>query len=209
VTPKEIYPIVGMSPGNSYFRQEVVTFLINRVVSEFGKTGVLIPDIPAIATYQALGYDLNRARRDKAIPKGNSLRNKVKEAIKQGGLMESQVHVFDWREEIESNACYQEKLFMIKTLCRDNKQFGEAVRTATKEVLVTSKKQIKDLEEAITVAAHYILSEFAFLEFLPEYLHVEKVVYIYHKPWPVYEDYITGKFDGVQREYLNFLIIKR
>ena len=49
-------PIIGMSPGNSYFKDEVVKELLKKVVEQYGKAVVMIADIPAISTYVALGY---------------------------------------------------------------------------------------------------------------------------------------------------------
>ncbi len=210
MSPQEIsYPIIGMSPGNSYFKKETVVFLLEKVTKDFGRASVLIPDIPAITTYVALGYSESRARKDKAIPKGNALRNKVSAAMQENALDDDLVRIFDWASEIEPNILYQEKLASIKKLYSENNSFQEAIRSATEEVLLSSKKHIDNLEKAVSIATHYILSEFACLEFLPKYLGVEKVVYIYHKSWLVYEDYIAGKFDGVPKNHLAFLIIKK
>ena len=69
-----------MSPGNSFFGEENITKLLQLAVKNFGHAVVMIPDIPAIHTYVALGYSPSRARRDKAIPQGNLLRNRVRRA---------------------------------------------------------------------------------------------------------------------------------
>jgi cyclo(L-tyrosyl-L-tyrosyl) synthase len=203
------YPVIGMSPGNSYFQDETVVFLLKEVVNQFGKTGVLIPDVPAIATYRALGYSENRARRDKAIPKGNALRNKVKRAMQELGYNDDQVRVFDWNQDIASQELYAEKLKKIEVLYENNSQFRQAIRLATKEVLVTSDQEPAELEAAVDIAVHYILSEFACLELLSEHLQVEKVVYIYHKRWPAFEKYIAGDFDQIPKSHLGFLQIKK
>ena len=105
----DIYPIIGMSPGNSYFKDEVVTELLKKVVEKYGNTGILIADIPAISTYIALGYPENRARRDKALPQGNNLRNKVQRSMLELGYSADQVKIFDWESEVENNPRYQEK----------------------------------------------------------------------------------------------------
>lgn len=208
-TNSNTYPVIGMSPGNSYFQDEIVIFLLKEVVNQFGKTGVLIPDVPAIATYRALGYSENRARRDKAIPKGNALRNKVSRAMQELGYDDSQVKVFDWTQDIASQELYAKKLKKIEALYDSNSQFRQAIRSATQEVLMTSDQKAVELKVAIDTAVHYILSEFACLEFLSEHLQVPKVTYIYHKRWTVFEDYIAGNFDEIPKPYLGFLQIKK
>lgn len=197
-----------MSPGNSYFKDEIVERLLRKVVDEFGKTAVLVADIPAISTYVALGYPENRARRDKALPQGNGLRNKVTKAMSVLGLSAEQVKVINWSAEIENNLDYKEKLDKVRRLFDSNSLFHEAANNATKEVLEYSGKLNSDTDSAVKIAVHYLLSELAFLEFAPKYLGVSRVTYIYHKDWPVYSSYIKGEFDGVTRPHLNFSIIK-
>ncbi len=196
-----------MSPGNSYFKEEVVKQLLQQVVEKYGKTSVLIPDIPAVSTYIALGYPENRARRDKALPQGNALRNKVFRATIGHKYSSEVVKVISWAEDIENNSEYKEKYKKIRNLYDSNEAFREAAHAATKEVL-DGGKSIVDMEKAIKIAVHYLLSEFAFMEFAPSYLGAEKVMYIYHRNWPVYERYIAGEFDGASRGYLGFEIVR-
>src|SRR3989338_3558291 len=106
---KETYPIIGMSPGNSYFKDEEVKYLLQVIVERFGHVAVLIADVPAISTYMAFGYPENRARRDKAIPQGNALKNRVRKVMKELRYSEQVVKIFDWQEEVENNPLYKEK----------------------------------------------------------------------------------------------------
>jgi tRNA-dependent cyclodipeptide synthase len=47
--------IIGMSPGNSYFKNFEVRFLLQESIERFGRCAVMVADVPAIATYMALG----------------------------------------------------------------------------------------------------------------------------------------------------------
>lgn len=202
-----IYPIIGMSPGNSYFKDGVVKELLEKVVEKYGKAAILIADIPAISTYVALGYPENRARRDKALPQGNNLRNRTLRAMQELGYSTDQVKIFDWEEEIEPNESYQQKYKGVRDLYEINTEFKIAANAATSDALEYSDKEISDLNAAIKTAVHYLLSEFAFLEFAPQFLNASKVVYIYHRNWPVYEDYISGAFDTNPKDHLGFEIV--
>lgn len=205
---QKIYPIVGMSIGNSYFKDKTVNRLLKTVVEKFGRAVVLIPDVPAISTYIALGYPENRARRDKAIPKGNALRNLVAKSVQKLGYSNNIVKIIDWQSEVENNPTYQEEYNKIRNLYDSNPEFQKAVNSATREVLHNAQKEIKDIEDAVKIAVHYLLAELAFHEFAPLLLNADKVVGIYHKNWQVYEDYIAGKFNGVVKNNLGFLIIE-
>ncbi|MCH7902871.1 tRNA-dependent cyclodipeptide synthase [archaeon] len=178
------------------------------IVERFGRVSVFIADVPAISTYIAFGYPENRARRDKAIPQGNALKNRVLKAMTELGYSDNVVRIIDWKKEIEDNATYKQEYSQVSALYNDNKKFHDTANSTTRGVLGGSKRKIKDIEKATTIAVRYLLSEFAFMEFLPGYLGVEKVIYVYHKNWKVYEDYIAGKFDGVPRPHLDFLLIE-
>lgn len=204
-----IYPIIGMSPGNSYFKDEIVRYLLKTIIDQFGHAGVLIPDIPAISTYIALGYSENRARRDKAMPKGNALKNRVLRVMEILGYASDTVRIFDWKNEIADNVEYKRHYEKILDLYKNNTEFFRSVNSATQEVLRGQKKALLDIKKSTDIAAHYLLSEIAFLEFAPSYLDSGKVVYVYHKNWKVYEDYIAGKFDGIVKSHLEFLIIRK
>ena len=205
---EKTYPIIGMSPGNSYFKDEEVQYLLKTVVEQFGRVGIFIADVPAISTYVAFGYPENRARRDKAVPQGNALKNRVLKAMAKLGYAEDVVRIFDWEKEIEENEVYQQRYSQISDLYLNNQKFHESADATTRGVLEGSKREIKDIEKATSIAVHYLLSELAFLEFAPEYLEVEKVVYVYHKNWAVYENYIAGGYDNRARNHLDFLLIE-
>ncbi len=201
-------PIIGMSPGNGYFKDDEVRYLLNSVVEKYGKTVVLIADIPAISTYIALGYPENRARRDKALPQGNNLRNRTRRIADELGYSEELVRIIDWETEIETNTEYVEVYKKVQDLYNSNSDFEKAADETTKNVLEFSEKKITDIDTAVKTAVHYLLSEIAFLEFAPKFLNTSKVSYVYHRNWPVYENYISGKFDGNPKPYMDFILLE-
>jgi len=201
-----IYPVIGMSPGNSYFKDAEVEHLLRETVQRYGQTAILIADIPAIATYLAYGYPENRAR-NKAIPKGNNLKNRSRRIAEQLGIS-NKVRIIDWANEVENSDSYKEIYNRIRSLYDSNQDFKKAVNNTTKEVLEGGEKDIADLEAATDVAVHYLLSELAFLEFSPKLLESEQVVYVYHRNWPVYERYVSGLYDGQAKSYLDFLLLE-
>ncbi len=203
-----IYYVIGMSPGNSYFKDEEVLYLLKTTVERFGRVAILIADIPAISTYVAFGYPENRARRDKAIPRGNALKNRVRKAMEKLGYSSDMVNIVDWESQVENNSAYLGSYKKVQALYDSNLAFQEEANATTRRVLEGSQNKIGDINKATRIAVHYLLSEFAFLEFAPWFFGVEKVVYIYHKNWLVYEDYIAGKFDHLIRPHLDFLLLE-
>lgn len=198
------YPIIGMSPGNSYFKDDKVRFLLRETVKRFGRTAVFVADIPAVANYRALGYPENRAR-SKAILKGNNLKNRSRRIAEELGIADK-VAIVDWENNVQNDQKYRSCYDAIDKLYRSNRAFAASVDRTTREFL--DGNDIPYIDAAVATASHYLLSELAFLEYAPTFFGVEEVVYVYHKNWPVYEEYITGAYDGKKRGHLKFLILE-
>lgn len=206
---QDTHPVIGMSPGNSYFKEDKIEFLLNSLLEKYAEVTVMIADIPAISTYVALGYPKNRARTDKAIRNSNQLKNRVHRVLERTNIDESRVHILDWETSVESNDLYQEKYSVVEDLYKSKESFHNACNNTTRLVLEYSRKKIEDIDSAVSIAVHYLLSEFAFLEFAPEFLNQEHITYVYHNNWPVYEDYISGVYDGIDRRtYLGFRLLE-
>jgi polar amino acid transport system substrate-binding protein len=197
--------IIGMSPGNSYFKDYEVRFLLQEAVNRFGQCAVMVADIPAISTYIAFGYTPNRAR-NKAVPKGNNLKNRTRRIAEELGYSPEQVVITDWADEVENNPGFREHYRAIEEKYKTLPVFAEAVRSTTQAVL-DNRAQTYSPQE-IEGATHYLLSEIAFMEFAPQFFNQDRVCYLYHRNWKVYEDYINGKFDGRPRDYLDFLLLE-
>lgn len=197
-----------MSPGNSYFKDDEIKYLLKTAIDRYGRVAVMIADIPAISTYIALGYPENRARRDKALPQGNLLKNRTERAIVQLGYSADQVRIIDWENEVEPNEEYKESYSSIRNLYDTNEAFQVNADETTKGVITGSKREIPDVVKATKIAVHYLLSEFAFLDFASKFLNTEKVTYLYHKNWTVYENYVAGKYDGKSKDNIDFLLIE-
>jgi tRNA-dependent cyclodipeptide synthase len=199
--------IIGMSPGNSYFKDYEIRFLLQEAIERFGRCAIMVADVPAIATYIALGYSPNKAR-NKAIPKGNNLKNRTRRLAEEMGYSADQVRIIDWAEDVETNAAYQQHYQSILDKFQKLPDFAAAVRETSRIVLASSGKVEGDLGAAIENAIHYLLSEIAFLEYAPQFLDSSRVCYLYHRNWGVYEDYIKGRFDGVAKSNLDFLLLE-
>lgn len=203
------YIVIGMSPGNGYFKQEVIDNLLSFTLDNYKKVDVFIPDIPAISTYIALGYSENLAKNKKAIPQGNNFKNRIKNSIKRLNLDSDRLKVFDWdKENIESNIFYKNSFDYIFNLYKSNYDFHNDINKETEKVLQTNKFKKKEIaKEDVEIGAHYILSEFAFIDFLHHAYEIDIINYGYHREWAVWEDFILGKYDSIIREKYKFILL--
>jgi tRNA-dependent cyclodipeptide synthase len=203
--------VIGISPGNGYFKEEVLKKLLLFSLIEYKNILIFIPDIPAISTYVALGYPENIARRDKAIRQGNAFRNKINKIISEDNLPIDRIFIFDWKKEnIENLDVYRESFLSITNLYEQNSQFNKDIKSATRSVLEDNPFKKKEIEENdVEIGTHYILSEFAFMVFLAKsFKEYSNFIYGYHNQWPVWEDFIAEKYcDDVDKNKLKFLIL--
>lgn len=205
---KNDFFVIGMSPGNSYFKQEVIDQILTKALGEYKNIGIFIPDVPAISTYIALGYPENIARREKAMRQGNVFRNRIKNSIQTQGLDANRIRVFDWKEEkIETHPDYIIQYNYVNNLYSNNRNFSDDVKEITSKVLQENPFKKKELsDQDIEIATHYFLSELAFMLFLPNYVGFEKCIYVYHKSWPVFERFINGDYDQKKKDNMGFLL---
>lgn len=199
--------IIGMSPGNSYFKEETIKKLLNYSLLNYKNIEIFIPDIPAISTYVALGYT-EKIARSKAVLQGNSFRNRINRAIDKDGFNQSSITIFDWKKEnLENNSNYQKEYSYLKELYSTNKDFEKDINEATKQVLISSPFKKKEITLAdVVVGTHYIISEFAFMMSLPQINDAyDSFIYGYHKSWPVWEKFIAGDYDGKPKSNLLFI----
>jgi len=202
--------ITGMSPGNGYFKQEVIDKLLVYCTENYSKVEICIPDIPAISTYMALGYSENKARTKAIRLQGNNYRNRINNVLVDRNLSQDNIKIWNWdKDGIEKNSIYAESFEYIKDLYESNFDFRKDINMATEEVLVNNQFKKKELsEDDIVMGTHYILSEFAFITFISktikEYNHF---IFGYHRPWPVWEKFIAGEYDGKRKDNLEFLLL--
>ncbi len=197
--------IVGMSPGNSYFKREVIDDLLNYCVDQFSQVRIMIADKPTEHTYKARGYSSTKAER-KARLNGNTLQNHSQRSIDE--ILGRDIRLVEWKDEINPHESYQKELRRIETLYERNDYFRDEVRETTRTVLEGKLKQGVEIESAIDEGVHYLLKELAFISASPEMFRVERVAYVYHDQWEVYENFVDGKFDGQKRTDLGFVVIK-
>lgn len=197
--------IVGMSPGNSYFKKDQIDDLLKFCAIKFSQVRIMIADKPAEHTYRAIGYSDQKARR-KARLNGNTLQNHSQSSI--DGILEGDVKLVEWENKIDLNESYQEELGRVETLYKENDEFRKEVRETTRKVLERMLKPGVEIESAIDEGVHYLLKELAFLSASPKIFGIERVAYVYHDRWEVYEHFVDGKFDGQKRLSLGFVIAK-
>ena len=198
-------PIIGMSPWNSYFKDKEVAYLLREALRRYGKAVAMVADVPAVNTYLAMWYTPTKAAR-KARLQWNALKNRTKRVIEEMGIDSSEIIIIDWVNEVETSKGYTDALTAIKDLYDQNKDFKKAVYSTSQEVLQWNNWEVT--KGNVELATEYLLAELAFIYISPILLSVEEVSYVYHKPRPVYEQWIAWKYDNTPKKNLNFTLLE-
>lgn len=189
--------LLGMSPGNSYFKQSTISELIDFSVDIFSKIYIVVPDKPYEHTYRALGYT-NLASQNHAQKQARRLKKLIDTSIEKVQLKtEVPIHVFDWHTEIELCSHYQEKEQHIYLLYKANKEFYHDVHEEVKRVIESypHRKQLSITESILEEGAHYMLKEIAFCIACPEIVQSQDIAIVYHKEWLLWKKFSSGYYN--------------
>ena len=80
----ETYPIIGMSPGNSYFKDAEVENLLRETVGKYGRVAIFVADVPAIPTVFFGAH--NRLDKPGSVRSGLAARNAAAISLR-GGIL--------------------------------------------------------------------------------------------------------------------------
>ncbi len=204
---KEELGLIWMSAGNPYFTEQIISHLINFALQKFSKVIIMAPDEPAEHTFLALGYSEKEAKK-KARLNANLLQNRARRVVETlPQRTKERLKIVEWIEEIMPLEAYHEAYDQIFFLYENNPPFQQDAKETTKKVLLSKSKGGSLGEEAINEGVKYLLKELAFVVASPRIYKVKNVTYIYHKEWPIYRKFIEGKYDGVPKRSLSFLLV--
>lgn len=200
--------LLGISPGNTYYKQSIISELIDVATTIFSKIYIVIPDKPHEHTYKAIGYADAEAQR-RARKASHPLKKSV-DTAKENVTLKTDIplHCFDWQTEIEASPCYQDKLDYIYTLYHGNKEFHDDIHNEVKHVIINypHKKQETITESMLMEGAQYMLKEFAFFSALPDMVQTDTIALVYHREWPLWEKFSNG-FYGQEILKIGLIII--
>ncbi len=217
--------VLPMCLNNGYYNRGNIAKLMIAASAISERVFVFFTDGPAIHNYLAYGKDETFARRE-SRKQFNRLRNCCEEALRTipGEAKKFDFDSLRW-EKIYQWTYWQEQRDYLAELLTESEEFNRDVRDTTKSVL--SKRlgiegKVDNLESRIDIAVMYTIEELAFLLAASRRIgEVEEnepalgqvtdeqapFCYVYYEHWPVMERLIDGRYDGVSRETIGYLIM--
>ena len=183
--------VLGVSPGNSYFRVPLLAGLLNWLCGEFARVDVVVPDAALAHTYTALGYPADRAA-GKVRSEVNVLRNRIVRAWRErGGPRPADgLHMMS---DLVQRPAYQECLGRCETALRTDAELSRVCRQVSREVLLTRRPGTEFGVEQVDEGARYLIAELPFFVGAPEIFEVPTSLCFYHRQFPLAELIYSGK----------------
>jgi tRNA-dependent cyclodipeptide synthase len=199
--------ILFISPENSYYSEENIHKQLECCLNSFSQVYVMIPEGPLVHNYLAMGYEKIDAER-KARLKCNNLKNKARRGIDL--LVENNINkpnVIDWKQEREGNDYYKKELDLFSNLYKTDGTFQDDVNNMASIVLGKKANMPALTNNSIEEASKYVIEELAFMHSAPMMLNVKELTYVYHKEWPIFENYVNGKYLKKEEQKIGLVVI--
>jgi cyclo(L-tyrosyl-L-tyrosyl) synthase len=205
------HALIGISPFNSYFSEEVLTELFSWALKIFKDVNIFIPNEISSYTFEALGYDKNKALK-KTRTQDRYLKNKAVSALMANGINEHEtVKRIVFLGDVLSNEKYISFYNIYKNLYENDKNFREGCLLTSKWVL-EGKCDLESIDEkALGIAVKYFLAELPLFLNSPEILNLESSLFIY-KDTPefvsrIYNDSLFSDLPSVSQGYMAINLI--
>ncbi|HIF0302627.1 TPA: tRNA-dependent cyclodipeptide synthase [Legionella pneumophila] len=209
---KKEHVLLGISPFNSYFSEEMIGDWIQWAQATFSSFHVFIPDTLPVYTFLALGYDEFKAKK-KAKKQASYLKNKVARALVQCQLddIDANKLIIDM-DYLENNEAYIELKKKCYALYNENPEFQKECDQCTGWVL--NGHAVKDLHLANeNIAVQYILNEMPLFMDTPSILNTASSLFSYHQTPQfinyLYNDHRKNKFVALNQGYIELSVHTR
>ncbi|MFE4974806.1 tRNA-dependent cyclodipeptide synthase [Kitasatospora sp. NPDC056651] len=188
---KRQHVVCGISPGNGYFRVELMTELLGWLCSEFDQVDVVIPDSALEHTYSALGYDPKRAAK-KTRGEINVLYNRVARAWQNAGGPRA-VDGLHRMSDLASGTVYREKLTECEHALHEDALLRQTCAEMSREVLAARGHDGPLTTDQIERATRYLTAELPFFLASSDIFGAPSSLNFYHRPLPLAELVFSGK----------------
>lgn len=191
VCERREHVVLGVSPGNSFFRVPLLTDLIHWLSREFARVDIVVPNVELATTFISLGYPPDRAA-GKALAEINAVRNRVVRAWQAlGGPRASDgLHLMS---ELVDRSRYRTARAACEKALSEDETLRATCREASRTVLMTRLPDSEPTDEAVERAMRYLLAELPFFIASADIFGVPSSLCFYHRPLPLAELVFSGR----------------
>lgn len=191
----------GVSLYNSYFTEDRITRLLQKVDSSNTKIYLVIVDLPVAHNLRAIGKDDSYTKK-KVRQHGNNMTNRCKRAVQASGVA---AVIMNW-DTVASSDDYKLGVERFRELYEVDTKFRLEARKVTSDVLF-NKLQVVATEQQINVAVSFVLEELAFFWQGDKILGEDSLVNAYHSEMKILSDLIAGVYNIEFRPGISHRVI--
>jgi cyclo(L-tyrosyl-L-tyrosyl) synthase len=182
--------VLGVSPGNSYFRVPLLSDLLGWLCGDFAQVDVIIPDSALLHAYAALGYTPERAA-GKARGELNAVRNRVVRAWRtHGGPRPGDgLHMMS---DLVGRPAYRAALAGCEAALAEDGELRAVCRTVSRDVLLSQRPGIEPAPEQVEKGMRYLIAELPFFVASADIFTVPSSLCFYHRPLPLADLIFSG-----------------
>jgi cyclo(L-tyrosyl-L-tyrosyl) synthase len=200
--------VIGVSPGNGYFNKERLEVILMGMANYFEEVVIIVPDLPALHTYKALGYDEHHAL--ERIKKHRQEIGRCHRRVSEQLLLnfgKDNIRFTTWSDSLVEEKCYQQALDQAMEIYRNNCEFSESTLRNTERYILArleeqDVQQLGGVGKVVEEAAHYLIEEMAFFAMFHMILNKEPVV-SYYRDLELASNYVNGKYGNPPNKHIG------
>lgn len=186
---KGAHVVMGVSPGNSYFRVDLLGRLLRWLRAHFQQIDVVIPDTALVATYLAMGYSSQKSAK-KSHAEISVLHNRVHRGWEAAGgpRPADGLHMMS---ALEARPAYQRALRTAEDALAADPGL-RATALGMSRTFLSSRLRGSETDCVQTeLGTRYLLAELPFLLASADIFEVNSSLCFYHQPVPLAEALFT------------------
>jgi len=199
---------VGVSPGNGYFSKDRLEVILLGMASYFEEVLVIVPDLPALHTYLALGYDEHHAM--EKVKKHKHEIERCYRRISEQMLLnfgKQNIKLLMWSSGFIQEECYQQAHSHVTEIYHSNSDFREVIFRNTERYLLArleeqNLQQLGGMKKVVEKASHYLIDEIAFHEVMHTILGTEPII-SYYRDLELATNYVNGNYGNPRNEHVG------
>lgn len=217
MTDRSVAKVVGVSMGNSYYNEKTIHRMFEHWSQYCDNLYCIFPAEISIHNFKAAGLSDIKAEREirHSTSKINRWIDRSIDCIHNKNNNNCLIKKITWTKELESNQFYIKSFENIQEIYSNNIEFKQSVDSIALQVIKGIRKAktkydpINDPnclivnQNQINEAISYPLKEFAFFSGARHILGVEKILWIYHQDWKLFQDFFNGNYVNQPNEFEN------
>ncbi len=192
---------LAISLYNSYFTEDRITRLLQKVASPNTKIYLVIVDLPVAHNLRAIGKGDSYIKR-RILQHGNNMTNRCKRAVQASGV---EAVIVNWKT-VASSEEYRLGVERFRELYETDTKFRLEARKITSGVLF-NKLQVVATEQQIDVAVSFVIEELSFFWQGDKILGEDSMVTVYHSEMKILRDLIAGAYNIEFRPGISHRVI--